>query len=462
VSACALRGPGFVLGLYLSGGVFIGKMNKKQRFMPRLEETVPMQSLRTGMIAKVSFVSSLGFFVLTLAAVTYAVASSYEQRVVAGSPDHFMMVRHVVLRGSNYDIGKMIGELVSENDNVRPATSADHRRNRVQREYMARNYPIMYERMRGLADAFGLSMDDDAYDLTSLMQPHLFGPGCSAVFYPGAFTLNGHSIMSRNFDFTTGTIMGTRAEGERLPALARPYIFEIYPDKGYASISICAFDLLGGVLDGINQKGLTVAIFADDETMSEFGLHPSQGIGLHELQSMRYLLDNCANVEEAKEAMLYHKHFYSFVPCQYLVGDEGGNSFVFEFSPLRNGTSIIDGEGPQFITNHPLSKYKSIDELPGDSQLSTYARYKALSRAIQAADRFSLEDIIAINSSVAVPATDSGNQTYAPSRTLWHSIYDVDESSLRVKFYLGEKSDPATPDKVILEYTPYLEFELVQ
>ncbi len=440
----------------------MGKINEKQLFVPCLEETFPMHSLRTRMIAKTSLISSFGFFVLALATVAYAVESSHQQRVIAGGPDDFMMVRHVVLKGSNYAIGKMIGELVNQNNNLGPAPSADHRRNRVQRRYMARNYPILYERMRGLADAFGLSIDDDAYDLTSLMQSHLFSPRCSAVFYPGAFTLNGHSIMSRNFDFTTGTIMGTRAEGDQMPALARPYIFEIYPDRGYASISICAFDLLGGVLDGINSEGLTVAIFADDEAASEFGLHPSRGVGLHELQSMRYLLDNCTNVEEAKEAMLYHKHFYSFVPCQYLVADGEGNSFVFEFSPLRSGTSIIEGEGPQFITNHPLSKYGSIDELPSDSQLSTYARYKALSQALQAADRFSLEEIITINSSVAVPATGSGNQTYAPGRTLWHSIYDVDERSLRVKFYLGETPDPTTPDKVILDYSPYLEFELAQ
>jgi penicillin V acylase-like amidase (Ntn superfamily) len=247
-----------------------------------------------------------------------------------------------------------------------------------------------------------------------------------------------------------------------MPALARPYIFEIYPDQGYASISICAFELLGGVLDGINSEGLTVAIFADDETAREFGLYPSHGVGLHELQSMRYLLDNCRNVEEAKEAMLYHKHYYSFVPCHYLVADVEGNSFVFEFSAVGNGTSIIEGAGPQCITNHPLSKYSSLDELPEESGLSTYRRYRTLSQAVAAKDRFSLEGIISINSSVAVPPTALGSQARAPGRTLWHSIYDIDERSLQVKFYLGEQPDPGAEDRMILEYTPYLAFELVQ
>jgi hypothetical protein len=319
---------------------------------------------------------------------------------------------------------------------------------------------MLYERMKGLADAFGVDIDDDAYDLSALPQFHIFGPGCSAVFYPGGFTESSHSIMSRNFDFTTGTILGTRAEGTQEPALARPYILEIYPDRGYASIAVCAFDLLGGVLDGINSEGLTVAIFADDETITEYGREPFPGVGFNELMSMRYLLDNCSNVEEAKEAMLYHKHYYSFIPCHYLIGDREGNSFIFGFTPRRNGTSIVAGEGPQCVTNHPVSKYNTPAEFPADSQLSTYGRYTALSTATEGKEKFSLADIISINADVAVPPDVPSNESRAPARTLWHSIYDVDALTLQVKFYLGEKPDPTDTTKVVLEYTPYLEFQL--
>lgn len=419
-----------------------------------------MRRSRTQVIHATSSLLVLGLLVLTLSTVTGSSDVAYEEKIVAGSPDHFMMVRHVVLKGSNYAIGKKMGEMVSKNQDSGPVPSEARRRNRVQHEYMAENYPILYERMKGLADAFGVSIDDYTYDLSGLPQFHLFRTGCSAVFYPGDFTEAGHGIMSRNFDFTAGTITGRRPQGNQMPALARPYIFEIYPDRGYASISICAFELLGGVLDGINSEGLTVAIFADDETASELGLHPSQSIGLHELQSMRYLLDNCRNVEEAKDAMLYHKHYYSFVPCHYLIADADGNSFIFEFSPFRNGTSIIEGDGPQCITNHPISEYESIEDLPEESQISTYERYRTLSRATEAKDSYSLEEIVSINSSVAIPPTVSGNETYAPGRTLWHSIYDVDERSLRVKFYLGEKPDPATEEGMVLEYSPYLDFRL--
>jgi penicillin V acylase-like amidase (Ntn superfamily) len=371
-----------------------------------------------------------------------------------------MMVRHVVLKGSDYAIGKKLGEIVSKNGDSGPMSSEDTPRNKVQREYLAENCAVLFERMKGLADAFGVSIDDNTYDLSSLLQFHVFRPGCSAVFYPGDYTESGHDIMSRNFDFTTGTMMGARPDSNQMAALARPYIFEIYPDRGYASIAVCAFELLGGVLDGINSEGLTVAIFGDDETISKYGMRPSRGVGLHELMSMRYLLDNCANVKEAKEAMLSLEHYYLSVHCQYLVGDRAGNSFIFEFSPQRDATAITDGNGPQHITNHPVSKYRSIDDLPADSQLTTYDRYRALSLATKGKAEFSLAEIISINASVAVPPGISHNETSAPGRTLWHSIYDADERTLQVKFYLGEKGDPADEDRVILEYTPYLEFAL--
>ena len=89
-----------------------------------------------------------------------------------------------------------------------------------------------------------------------------------------------------------------------MAVMSRPYIFEMYPDQGYASLSICAFDLLGGVLDGISSEGLAVAILADDETLLHHDREPFAGVGLHELMCMLYVLDTCKDIEEAKEALL--------------------------------------------------------------------------------------------------------------------------------------------------------------
>jgi len=386
----------------------------------------------------------------------YSGKIDFQEKVVAGSPDHFMEVRYVVLKGSNYTIGKNIAK-IAQKHNIHKRPSSVPFRNKIQLAYMSKNYPILYERMRGVADAFGLNIEDSAYDFSGLSQYSIAGSGCSAVYYPNGFTESGSGILSRNYDFTTGTLQYRQPQEGEMRAMSRPYIFEIYPDQGYASLSICAFDLLGGVIDGINSEGLTVSILAEEESIRTFGLEQANGIGIHELLSMRYLLDNCKDVEEAKQALLYLKHYYGFIPCHYIIADRFGNSFIFEFSASRNKTFIIDGDGPQCITNHLVSKYKSIDEL---SDEDSHVRFKTLHSAVSKKRKFSIDEIKSINSMVAVPPKAFNHPEHAPVRTLWHALYDTEKRSLSVKFYLGEKPDPTDKEKVIFTYSDYIEFQL--
>jgi len=376
----------------------------------------------------------------------------YEEAVIVGGPDYFVEVRHVVLKGSNFAIGQKIADIAKKNGTqIRPTDNKIL--NRSKREYMAKNFPILYDRMRGVASVYGLNIEDNAYDLTGLFQSLRVPPGCSVVFYPGEYTANGHNILSRNYDFTTGNIQGRYSQEGELPAMARPILFEIHPDQGFSSLSLCAFEYLGGVLDGINSEGLAVAILAEEESLRKAGHEPSNEVGLHELMSMRYLLDNCRNVEEAKEALLSLKHYYSFIPCHYIVADQSGKSFIFEFSPNRNRSYILDGKGPQCITNHLVSHHKTIEEVPEKDPGMSFSRYKTLQEALSTGKKFSLKEITAINARVAVPPYIPGNKEYAPGRTLWYAQYDIDNRTLTVKFYLGEKPDPEAEGKSILTYS---------
>jgi predicted choloylglycine hydrolase len=383
----------------------------------------------------------------------------YKESVIAGGPDQFVEVRHVVLKGSNFAIGQKIGEIAKKNGTeINP--SENKMLNLAKRKYMERNFPILYERMRGIASVYGLDIEDDSYDLTALFQSLRMPPGCSIVFYPGKCTANAHNILSRNYDFTTGNIQGKRAQAGELPVMARPILFEIHPDHGYASLSMSSFDYLGGVLDGINSEGLVVSILAEEESLKKVGREPSNEVGMHELMSMRYLLDNCRNVEDAKEALLSLKHYYSFIPCHYIVADQRGRSFIFEFSPNRNRSYIIDGDGPQCITNHLVFHHKTIEELPKEDPGASFSRFKTLHEAVGVGKKFSLDEISANNSLVAVPPYIPGNKEYAPGRTLWYAQYDIDNRTLTIKFYLGEKPDPKEEGKSILTYSLPQTFKL--
>ena len=263
-----------------------------------------------------------------------------------------------------------------------------------------------------------------------------------------------HNILSRNYDFTTGDITGRRPQKGRLAMMARPFLFEIHPDQGYSSLSLCAFEYLGGVLDGINSEGLVVSILAEDESVERVGREPSSEVGMHELMSMRYLLDNCKNVEEAKEALLSLKHYYCFIPCHYIIGDRSGKSFIFEFSPNRNRAYVIDGDGPQWVTNHLVFRHQKVEEFPETGLNWSMRRYKTLYESIGAKGKFTLEDIAAIHARVAIPPNVPGNPEIAPGRTLWYAQYDLENLTLSVKFYLGEKPDPENEKRAVLEYSP--------
>jgi hypothetical protein len=204
------------------------------------------------------------------------------EQICFGGPGDFMTVRHLVVRGTNFEIGRSLGALAVERYGQTPGELvADPVYARARRVYMERHFPIHAERMKGVASAFGLDPDDDRYDLTGLAhltdlpQP---ASGCSVVYYPPATTVTGHGYLSRNYDFFVGSMADVMMVAEppgadRAPAvMSEPYLMEWHPeDGGYASLAIHAFDTLSGTLDGINSAGLVVSLLADEEGMQALG-----------------------------------------------------------------------------------------------------------------------------------------------------------------------------------------------
>jgi hypothetical protein len=126
-----------------------------------------------------------------------------EDRVIAGGPDDSLEVRHLVLRGTNEQIGRALAEIAKERYAVRLDSTKDPAQARAVRKFLERNYPILLDRMRGVAAAFGKSIEDDGWDFASLGYTDLKA-GCSIAHLPPSSTANGKSVVSRDYDFTTG------------------------------------------------------------------------------------------------------------------------------------------------------------------------------------------------------------------------------------------------------------------
>ncbi|MBW2464329.1 MAG: linear amide C-N hydrolase [Deltaproteobacteria bacterium] len=367
------------------------------------------------------------------------------EHVVAGGPDDFMEVRHLVLGGSNRAIGRHLAELARDRLGCRKEPWTDPAATRAQKAFLEEHWPGHRERARGVADVYGIAADDQGRD-SSFLYYQWAVPGCSVAFYPPPTVSGGRAILARNYDFSTGgateLLRGTPLAGEA-PATSRPFILELHPDVGYSTLTLCTYELLGGATDGINSEGLSVALLADAETLSgAYRPLRTSGVGISEIQTVRWLLETCRNADEARAALARTPQFYIDVPCHYMVADSSGDSFVWELG-FTDHPRLIEGDASRVstVTNHLLYDHDRIAEHVEES----VGRRATLECAIEDnGPLHQLSDIEAASRRVAATAPAGVGQYAGASlaRTLWHAFYDLTKCELVIDFYLGD--DPAT------------------
>ena len=386
-----------------------------------------------------------------------------EERVIAGSAQDSLEVRHLVLRGTNEEIGRALAEIAKERYGTGIDPAGDPLQVRAQRKFLERNYPILLERLRGVLAAFGKSIDEDAWDLSGLGFTDLHA-GCSVAHLPRVATANGKSVVSRDYDYSTGNLMFGFLPPGMLHPTARPYLVEMHPDRGYASIAMVAYDLLSGVLDGINSEGLTVTLAMDDD-LRMAGAEPvlEPGVGLGELQTLRMLLDTCATVEDAKEALRATKQYYQFVPVHYLIADRNGDAFIWAYSGQHNKELIIETPGePLVMTNFSFYKHLANGKPPSAEEArndKVCPRYAFL-RDKLSAQGLDDQQIRAFHEKVDAQAAPAANPNRPPIRTFWHAFYYPEDRKVRVSYYLKDEPIPGDDRHIRPVRSDYLEFRL--
>jgi len=380
-------------------------------------------------------------------------SADVKHEVIAGGPNDFMTVRHLTIRGSQCDIGRALAlearERFPDADvSVEPAL------NRARRRWVERSWPEHYRRMEGIADALGVDLLDDSVNAMDL--PALpFAPGCSVVWCPPGIADDGHPRLVRNFDFRTDSafeVVGIPSDQTQPPMMSAPYVIETHPtDVGLAAVVLVACDF-SGCFEGINEAGLAVALLADDESTT---LRPAMQMqaGVYESQLPRLVLDQCRDVDEAIEVLRCTKQYDNLFSCHYVFADRYGDAFVWERDAHNAEHVVRAGDGPMCVTNYLLHRYDSVDALPSDDPnrpdalpftVDMYERARTLDRRTAGAPQLSLSDLEAAIDEVAVPVDVPG------ARTLWQTMFDLDERSMTLRCYLGDdgsdrrRSDPVT------------------
>jgi hypothetical protein len=384
----------------------------------------------------------------------------------------YMEVRHIVLRGTNEEIGKALGDIAQEWLGIKLGRYASPVYAKARRLYMEKNYPILLDRMKGVAASYRLSPADDTY-VTSYLVYDLAPLACSALYFPAGFTTSGHILLAHNMDFYITTLremLGMkRVDGEH-DLFSRNFIMELYPDKGYASLVVGALDLMNGFQSGMNSEGLIVAMLADNNAPANKTPSPLGDAtgGLNVLQVARLILDTCATVDEARIAILNNKLTLGFEPAHFLIGDRSGKSFIYETSSKDFTDHFTGNDGkPQIMTNHSVYLYPDVNGFPSYSPRATYNsfyRYCTLSDFLQKhRGKISRDDAWRALHSVYAHTVDAdeGAAFPIPCRTLCPMVYDIDERSLEVKFYLKDgPTDPATGDPKLI-FSKIFRFKLV-
>ncbi|MBN1552417.1 linear amide C-N hydrolase [bacterium] len=408
----------------------------------------------------------------------------HDERLILGADRSFMTVRHVRLCGSNREIGKKLAEIASERHHLsrKNLECRDAAVCAARRDYFSRKYPILYDRAEGIADAMRIDISSNTHDVFGLPYNQQIPPmphGCSMVFFPKTGSKDGNPYLTRNYDFPRASMaeligIPIAASDSKTPVMSEPYLLELHPtDGGFASLCLTSFDLLSGVLEGINSAGVTVAVNGDEIALTTAETK-SEDVGLYELESMRMLLDTCGTVQEAKQAMLDHQHYAILMPSHYLIADNSGNAFVYEHSEDGQHGHIIDcADSPCLLTNHPLHRFTSSRSFPNldgimETGTTSFLRYRILEESLS---ELAKPYLLHAMRSIADPAIVSRCIQHIPepyrqvisaepllSRTLWQTFYDIRERTMSIRFYLTEK--PATDGGFDEVFSEYLTFKI--
>lgn len=379
--------------------------------------------------------------------------------IVAGSSTDFMAVRHLDAAGSQVEIGRVLAEQAQRTYGWTPVP-ADRAKARARRAWFARYWPQHLARMRGAAEAVGADPDTDEVYLDGIGGLPT-GSACSASYYPPDGTSDGRAVLGRNYDFFTTSaselfalMSGAQApDGHEPPWSSRPYVLTSTPDDGPAT-TVLTMNELDGCMEGINEHGLAVALLIADAESAAAPAGAGPQVGLSSTQLPRFLLDTCSSAAAAADALLDAKQYDLGMPLHYLVADPSGDAFVWERGPGGDEHIVrvppSSPAGALCVTNHPLHRHPDPAELPADNveTMLTYERYRRLAERSTGAGRAGDRMRAALDAVRVDAATD----TPYPIRTLWRTVFDLEDRTMATHFYLGDAAD-GTP-----RYSPELEF----
>ncbi len=378
----------------------------------------------------------------------------------------YVKVIHVVVRGgTNEEIGYGLGKVGIEEFNSILLPFDDPEYGEEKEQYIKSYDKIFYERVQGVKRAYQLSEDNYSYDASFPL--YVAGiPLCSAIYFPPVSTEDGHAIAGRNLDwyynpdhdiltdvtdlglFTNNTDINDEKSDELLAEKIGTliHVVEIYPDEGYATLVLGTMDLLTGVVDGLNEKGLYVSSLQDGDTYTD----PFSDIAgftstrLNYMQVLGSILEHCANVEEAKQWLAKSQITMPFMGMHFLICDDSGAATIAEYNNESHELIFTDYQDTAVpLTNYAVYLRPDFSQYPPENPNDIHDDYLRSAKlhnyildyegAFTTNDAWKAMKMVEANADLSPEELLEGeNQT---DRLLWTVVTDITERSMTVKFF---------------------------
>ncbi|MFQ6124334.1 MAG: C45 family autoproteolytic acyltransferase/hydrolase [Candidatus Heimdallarchaeota archaeon] len=257
-------------------------------------------------------------------------------------------MHHINLNGTYYEMGVFYGKILKESGFKLPTFSNKEIQFALRcKDHVETVFPGYVEEIRGIADTAKLQFE--GLCAMTLKIPNSI-PNCSIL----AVTDGEQTFLGRNYDM----YYSFKEEG-----LAESYFTDPY--NGFKSVGHT--DIFVGREDGVNEKGLGVA-------MSGITAYFEPGIAFW--VAIRYLLDNCATVQEGINFLTDIPHYCTMT---FLLADPTGDMVVIEASPKQ--IAVRKPKNDYIVStnhlNHPKMQTIEMYE-PPDSRI----RYETIIKAL--------------------------------------------------------------------------------
>jgi len=211
-------------------------------------------------------------------------------------------------------------------------------------------------------------------------------------------------------------VLFTNKRGIRKSALIMPPCKPLLWTVKYGSLSFsqCGKELPVG---GMNEAGLVVEQSTLPETQ-----YPEYkgGAGIGELQFIQYLLDTCANVQQAVQSLDYAQICQPTWPIHYVMGDASGDMLIIEYIQGKRRIYSKKDIPVKVMTNSRYDKAALLySQGNSDIQSENEYEYNSLERFSKAADILNSTDYFNILSAFMYL------EQLERIDTVWNIVYDL-------------------------------------